>query len=290
MKKWGFCCVVLGVCFLVAMTLGAAVRSDRELWTHHFDLPCDKCHVSGAQEEIQGQLTNAWALKNDINKSCTTSSCHDFDPMLSHPVGIKPNGPIPEDLPLDEHSNITCLTCHKESGVVNDHDYSDIEGENKYLLRRPLSEQLCSSCHINSNSISNEHWLFSTRAHLQVSDDDSFASERLNVSFERIDRESRNCLTCHDDITTSISSDITSFGGESIGYDQMPNHPIGVDYMSAANQKAAYNTNFTGDSSRIRLFDGKVGCGSCHSLYAQTENHLVADDQDSTLCRKCHDL
>lgn len=289
MKKWFLCCAVLAICALVAMTLGAAEISHTNLSTHHFDLPCEDCHTSDYQESAEGQLESTWKLKKDINKSCTTSKCHNFDPMLSHPVGIKPKGPVPDDMPLDTNSNITCLTCHKEAEPVDD-DYSDIDSGNQYLLRRPAGEQLCSVCHINSNSMSNQHWLFSTRAHLQIADDKASTPDKLNIPLGRMDHESRTCLTCHDDITTSMPLGSANLGRNAIGTQPMTNHPIGMDYMSTARNKTNYNIYSSGKSNRIRFFNGRLGCGSCHSLYAKTEKYLIAKYKDSTLCRKCHNL
>lgn len=283
MKRWGICCAIFAACFFAAITLAGANRSGASLSIHHFELPCDKCHVTESSGETQGQLESTWKLTKDINKSCTLSNCHNFDPMLSHPVGIKPKGPIPKEMPLDSRSNITCLTCHQKTVDVNDFDYSEFDSDSQYLVRRPAGKQLCRSCHVKSNSMANEHWLFSGRAHLQDSDDKYSTANKLNISFGGIDRESRTCLSCHDDIGASISTGSTSRGRK------MANHPIGMDYMSIALRNRSYK-NVSNSNSGIRLFNGKVGCGSCHSLYADTDSHLIADHKDSTLCRKCHDL
>lgn len=267
------------------MALDAAEQSEANLSTHHFDLPCNKCHLSRSNEKTQGQLPNTWELKQDINKSCTLSKCHNFDPMLSHPVGIKPKGPIPKDMPLDNHSNITCLTCHKEPG------HSDLGDGIKHLLRRSLGEQLCQSCHMNvRDSLAKQyHWRFSTRAHLITVDKQSFSPYDISQSSGNIDQESRSCLGCHDDINVTIPMRNETPREKWTRWKKMASHPIGMDYEYTALNKPRYNIlSFQG--SGIRLFNGKLGCGSCHSLYAETQYHLVADYQDSTLCRKCHDL
>jgi predicted CXXCH cytochrome family protein len=38
----------------------------------------------------------------------------------------------------------------------------------------------------------------------------------------------------------------------------------------------------------ISLFDGKVGCGTCHNIYSQIRNLLVLDNARSKLCLECH--
>ena len=72
----------------------------------------------------------------------------------------------------------------------------------------------------------------------------------------------------------------------------MASHPIGMDYRYTALNKSQFYFYPSRDQKRIRLFNGKLGCGSCHSLYAQTKNNLVAgfDNDNSELCLKCHNL
>jgi predicted CXXCH cytochrome family protein len=42
------------------------------------------------------------------------------------------------------------------------------------------------------------------------------------------------------------------------------------------------------NTPQIRLFDGRLGCGSCHSLYSQQQKKLVMSNQNGKLCIKCH--
>jgi predicted CXXCH cytochrome family protein len=39
---------------------------------------------------------------------------------------------------------------------------------------------------------------------------------------------------------------------------------------------------------RIRLFDNKVTCGSCHSSYSDQDHELVMSNLGSKLCLGCH--
>jgi predicted CXXCH cytochrome family protein len=41
---------------------------------------------------------------------------------------------------------------------------------------------------------------------------------------------------------------------------------------------------------RVRLFDRRVGCGSCHSPYAEGRALLVMSNVRSRLCLSCHEL
>lgn len=70
---------------------------------------------------------------------------------------------------------------------------------------------------------------------------------------------------------------------------KMRDHPIGMDYSRVALQKAS-RYRYPLMNHRIRLFDGRVGCGSCHSLYSNERKFLVQHNYRGALCRECHDL
>ncbi|NQU47328.1 MAG: hypothetical protein HQ519_01670 [Planctomycetes bacterium] len=38
----------------------------------------------------------------------------------------------------------------------------------------------------------------------------------------------------------------------------------------------------------IRLFQGRVGCGSCHTTYGGEKQMLAGDPKRGTLCLSCH--
>jgi predicted CXXCH cytochrome family protein len=40
--------------------------------------------------------------------------------------------------------------------------------------------------------------------------------------------------------------------------------------------------------ARIRFFNGRVGCGSCHNLYNSEKNNLAVPSARGNLCRQCH--
>ena len=70
----------------------------------------------------------------------------------------------------------------------------------------------------------------------------------------------------------------------------MGNHPIGIDY-EAARTRPGRKTDLRPMSAvdpRIKFFDGKVGCGSCHDPFIDTDNDLVMTNRGSALCFACH--
>ena len=67
----------------------------------------------------------------------------------------------------------------------------------------------------------------------------------------------------------------------------MKDHPVGIEYRYSAQKNPGRFRNLLDQDHKTRLFDGKVGCGSCHSLYADNASFIVASDSE-VLCRNCH--
>ena len=67
-------------------------------------------------------------------------------------------------------------------------------------------------------------------------------------------------------------------------------HPIGMDYEARRSLRGRKTDLRPMDlvDRRIRFFNGKVGCGSCHDPYSTIEKQLVMSDEQSKLCYSCH--
>ena len=164
-------------------------------------------------------------------------------------------------LPLDG-GRITCVTCHQGQHL-------SAAGQRTARLRDGLTAtELCLECHTSrEHSAKAMHPIALGRAHPGKSD--KFARRSL-----QIDAETRTCLSCHDG---TMASDIGV--GDSTGLSHA-GHPVGVVYRGGGFPQASA-TGSTGGygqlrpasilDSRIRLFDQQVGCGSCHTPYAQGE-------------------
>lgn len=277
---------------LVSLLLASVVvgkQSQKVTPLHHFQLPCVNCHQSELVDSADGlqEGENAGQVKGDINKFCTTLGCHDFDPFLNHPVGIRPKGTVPANMPLDNHSHITCLTCHNEPNSLDNPNCTDIGPERS--LRRPTGMQFCSTCHVKMGDtmLEQSHWQFSTRAHLGSINPQAASSGDSKQLIGDIDTESRMCLTCHEDITVTIPAYNETLQQKRARWRKMKDHPIGIDYEHTALRKIS-RYNFPLINERIRLFNGKLGCGSCHSPYSQIKNNLVNPNLRGALCRMCH--
>ena len=105
---------------------------------------------------------------------------------------------------------------------------------------------------------------------------------------------SRNCVSCHDGtFASSISIQAGAWRHEKnfMLHDQ-GSHPIGIDYEAARINRGRKSDlkPLSLVDVRIRFFDGKVGCGSCHNPFSTLQKKLVMTDENSKLCFSCHVL
>jgi predicted CXXCH cytochrome family protein len=268
----------------VSTGLEPVVNSTLSTSLHHFDLACGRCHEGGVSEDGAGFVTSGLSSEVDINVSCTLSGCHEYDRVLNHPVDISPTGLVPEDLPLDSFNRITCLTCHDPETSINETPPKDRP------LQVPDGMEFCASCHSTMSGTSKEqsHWQFSTKAHLESIGPNRF-SQNTELPSGLLDPESQSCLSCHEGITATVSGNVGS-SQHAGGLDMMANHPIGMSYSGVASANALRYNRLSSVNLDIRLFDGKMGCGSCHSLYSGLKKNLVQDNTGSSLCFECHNM
>lgn len=284
-SKTGFAAgLLLVVLMLVSVNSFASRQVAANISLHHFELPCDNCH---ADDWYQSDRNNKVALNDDLNRLCTISGCHDYDAVLNHPVGVTVTGSRLSGMKTDENSQLTCLTCHEQS---NTSETGEINANRDRFLFVPDSPDFCASCHTNSvGSLAGRvHWQFSSKAHLGSILSDSISSQMSFGPIGDIDDESRTCLGCHDNIAVTIPLSDETQSQKFDRWKRMSDHPIGIDYTQIAMRLAGEYRFPLSFESRIRLFDGKVGCGSCHSLYADNKAHIVLEGQDDILCRTCH--
>ncbi|MFZ4573354.1 MAG: cytochrome c3 family protein, partial [Phycisphaerales bacterium] len=180
-----------------------------------------------------------------------------------------------ERLPLLD-GRITCLTCHD----AND---SHASGRVPVGIRGGSAAALCLSCHEGAAPGSGGgHATLGVRAHLSQKQE-----RRVPAKNSLVDSESAACMSCHDGASAreAGSHPIRSMNGE-----LMAEHPIGIPLKATERTKHG-DFRIAREGSldpRIRLFDGKLGCGSCHSVYSKHEHLLVMSNQRSRLCLSCH--
>jgi predicted CXXCH cytochrome family protein len=114
-----------------------------------------------------------------------------------------------------------------------------------------------------------------------------FANLEVSYKSENLDPLSLACLDCHESASaeTTLGKGVWPHSTSCIG---LP-HPIGVDYSVATMGKADYIPEEKLDK-RLRLFDGKIGCCTCHDPYAAEGKTLVigACGNYKGLCLACH--
>ncbi len=224
---------------------------------HNFEGKCSLCHLTSSGGKR--------IFVKEIDFLC--KDCH-RDLGLSHPSGMKPSMPLPAQFPLDWAGRMTCATCH------------DVHGNSEALLRgQERGRVFCYACHKGEME---GHAGSDQPAHSR-SAGEAYGFEVIDKG-NLIDRLSMECLSCHD---SSLASSANVRVGSGIWNHGSGNaHPIGVNYMKAY-QKGGLRNPWSINPS-IRLFDGKIGCGTCHNLYSKEKFYLVISNRDSALCFACH--
>lgn len=215
---------------------------------------CVMCHIDEKLAPEQIKLSAA--------DSC--AKCHErIDDAFSHPVEMFPykNTVIPADMPLSERK-LTCLTCHY---------VHPLEGEriSTFIRREVTGRAFCTLCHQND---SREHVLMG-KAHLHP--------DKAKIS-GTVDEITSLCIECHE------MGRYFDFGEAMYACRSKLNHPVGVAYQTASDQRKGAFCPVVNLSKEINLFGGKIGCGTCHNIYSPIRNLLVMTNQKSSLCRQCH--
>jgi len=196
--------------------------------------------------------------------------CHAIDePTFSHPTDVRPTFAIPADLPL-ENGRLTCITCHRDDSASHAVSRDVHDG---FLRGATPGHVFCAQCHLQADGQSNRaHAISVGRAHLSWGDSVS-ASSATDPS--GLERENHNCLSCHDG---------------SVGQDIGVSHPVAIDYTAKwpTTGRPGRLTPVERLDPRLRLFDNKLACGTCHSVYAREPKLLVMANDRSQICRGCH--
>ncbi len=218
------------------------------------------------------------------------SGCHTPSDLFSHPVDVVPSFEIPADFPLFG-GRLTCATCHDADAAA---DHALARRDHTDLLRgKATGSDFCTQCHSEfGSSRLDMHASMLGRAHLRWDEGGRGFEGTVTRPADVVAAESSdNCLTCHDG---SVASDAghdrastgLSFSGAGFG---RSGHPVSVEYRAGEPDAPPLHTSMTLDE-RIRLFDDRVECASCHSVYARTPGLLVVSNERSRLCLSCHDL
>jgi predicted CXXCH cytochrome family protein len=211
------------------------------------------------------------------------ASCHQVDSTFSHPTGVRPSFAVPAAFPLSQGA-IACTTCHLDTASA----HAEARQNGSFLLRGTADNSaFCYNCHASNEMTSQaQHPMATGFAHLQWPRQAGRSVHTLSAG----DDGSRSCLMCHDG---TVASD--SFGGATGLPGQRHatgGHPTSVAYSpSARNGGDGWALRPAGTlDARLRLFNGQVGCATCHSPYSRQEKLLVMDNHSSKMCLSCHEM
>jgi len=251
-KKWIIIC-----CILITAASGVYALLGKP---HEFSSDeCSLCHF-----DEKNDLMN---IKPRITYACET--CHaNLKQTQSHPTDIYPMLSIPKDMPLTQ-GKLTCITCHyvhpkKKKLFVR----------KPYFLRRLVRGPLfCNVCHE-----------FDKKGHIALEEVHPGSYKQTDRK-TRIDRMSLGCIECHD---TYLTEPVKSLGAGTWNHYSKLNHPIGISYKRISSKKMRGFRPAGMLGKEIRLYDGKIGCGTCHNIYSKRKFMLPMDNMYSKLCLECH--
>lgn len=259
------------IVFFLSAAVSVALYPSQWTSYHDFTGKCLECHIS-QPSAAGGPMT----LAKDATRMC--AGCHRSSQELSHPVDIKPSMRVPGSMPLDWKGEMTCLTCHT----------AHRSGFGRFHLRSAATgEGFCVICH---GDLDEElHKVSVASAHIGESATRKLAGWEPGEN--ELDEISIRCLACHDAVTAkdSLVDNIVLrrnlfHNSNTIGV----SHPIGVSYLEARRKYMGAYRPVDRLPKEIRLFDGNVGCASCHNPYSKRHDELVMSNEGSALCLACH--
>jgi len=213
-----------------------------------------------------------------VASDCMTCHREEKARGLNHPLGVSGGSSL---RPMD------CLTCHSKESTSPAHANRMKLGKDPLLTTN--RQELCLQCHKRETLSSGDvlsHGLAMGRAH--------YGTKRGVQSLSPgLDRESRECLSCHDGSTASTSG-VREHGSAGMAaassFQRVRSmHPIGVRYEWSPKGSMAPQFHPKQQLPQmVRLFNDKVGCGSCHSVYSQEDQMLAQDPKKGRLCLSCH--
>jgi len=263
--------LLLGILSAAIILTGVVISQSRENDPHDFSGQCERCHLVSPQKGQKGIFVQ------DIDHLC--KSCHQVVKGNSHPSEVVPSMPIPKSFDLDWQGRMTCTTCHDPHMEADDEDADD--HSKLFMLRAGIrGREFCQLCH--KDLLKNRHLTSTSIAHSKSWTPP--AREKLNNGLDSV---SLDCLNCHEGTVGPVATyrradePALSFQGMSFS------HPIGMDYARAAigNRELRPVDDL---SPMISLYEGKVGCASCHNPFSHEKVMLVFDNGRSALCLECH--
>lgn len=239
----------------LSIVLFCLILSPGNTFAQKHDFTQDQCGSTCHTDPRGGELV----FLADIDSLCL--NCHTLLDKNVHPSLFSPERQIPSELWLDGEGRLNCATCHDPHPDPSDSD--------PLLLRGDASGiDFCALCH--ERNIPHKGVTF-------VAHSKSYTSPESGGS--TLDWVTQDCLACHD--PSDALSGVCILGQEGT----CGGHIIGKTYDQGYSEKLKPRTEL---SPYISLYEGKIGCASCHSIYSGENALLVLSNSSSALCLGCH--
>ncbi|MBC8413341.1 MAG: cytochrome c3 family protein [Nitrospira sp.] len=252
---------LLLIIILIIICIAAVVYALSPAKHQFSDDQCSLCHTSADMDSEQLIISSS--------KSCY--QCHSKqEQQRSHPSDLYPSMKIPPDMPLVD-GKLTCVTCH----FVHTDDKNMFALKESLIRRQVRGLLYCNTCH-----------MVDQKGHLVFEPIHVGSTYKVTDSKIRIDDMSMECIECHAIGMSSIEAGLGA-GSWSHFTKEFP-HPIGIDYSSFSMMNGKDYKPASMLNPDVRLFNGKIGCGTCHNIYSKNKKMLTMENRGSELCLQCH--
>jgi len=274
----------------VAVAAAWAVTQRFGLDPHGATDKCAACHVgappAGARPPAAGVpgVPASYELRYPRERA-VCERCHGDLGEKTHPVELAATRRVPAGWPLDAQGRLMCSTCHDPHLAVG----ASKKTARGHLLRGDrLGADFCQACHGRLGDGDTRAWHVVVTRTAHGSEPDPVESPG-----RPLDSLSARCLACHDGILGKDAG--LRIGARRPGTRRASSHPVGVRYDPVPRPRKSDDAGprlrpVASLDERLRLFGGKIGCGTCHDPYSRNRKLLVIDPSHGRLCRSCHDL
>jgi predicted CXXCH cytochrome family protein len=226
---------------------------------HDFTGKCSSCHLSDPR---------GGTVLFTVGVDSLCRECHPPLQSHAHPSDVVPTMKLPPGFWVDASRRLTCAACHDP--------HPDAGAQAPALLRGNADDTgFCRLCHPEAVTAEGRHLAASFVAHPK-----RYTAPGNNPSPERLDALSSVCMECHGG-AGGPSTMFCTLGTKG----NCTGHVLGVVYDEAASRHDFLQPRASLPDG-ISLYEGKVGCLSCHSLYSQAPKLLSA----TPLCTSCHKM
>ncbi len=236
----------------VALTYASDKESGGEL-TAHQQTSCANCHTL---------LTSVAATSSVIQDNNSCLNCHNDKSSKSG----SQQDPIKWTSLFHDDPARPCADCHSFHNPkqirTNDGEFMVSDSE--------ITAYVCQTCHLLGQPIE-----LVSAGHRQAATELYHSDMRVSIG----DAPSKSCLTCH----SEHGFDLSDQSDKAIAISVAASHAFGVDVRTLSTSKRVRKIE-----DKIRLFNNKVECQSCHTLSSGTDDALVEYENQYDLCYGCH--